>query len=75
VVTNNIQSLVIDAVGDHFWSCSAYDIPGCVVLVDHGLLTLHLPYSGVKVAANALSWPLSALRMADLISMSEVPCR
>jgi hypothetical protein len=26
-----------------------------------------LPYSGVKVAANASSWPPSALRMADLI--------
>jgi hypothetical protein len=67
VVTNNIQSLVIAVVGDHFWSCSAHDIPGCVVLISHGLLTFHLPYSGEKVAANELGCPLSALRMADLI--------
>ena len=32
-------------------------------------------YSGVKVAANALSWPLSALRMADLITGAEQPHR
>ena len=37
---------------------------------DHGRYAANTAavYSRVKVAANASSWPLSALRMADLIS-------
>ena len=37
---------------------------------DHGRYAANTAavYSRVKVAANATSWPLSALRMADLIS-------
>jgi hypothetical protein len=65
---STVRSTSIDGDGNQRELVWAPVRGGPAPIMDAMRPTLPLFYSRVKVAANASSWPLSALRMADLIS-------